>query len=264
MRNRCEGYGLKTEENMKLRFLALVGLLWMGVAAGQAPDGTYAYDFSPGAVPQLWSISGYYPGPPLWMNLEDQDARGRLWAGGKIVGSVAGNGKRTTVRLTFHTSYWEVSYFPVGGIAVRQTRNLALAIDTNTLTMSGIHRNTETRVEVMLWQRRALGTLVSREFVTVPLPEGNDGRWTLSLTMIPNGDRLAGAASILFANGTALQLRLVGKYFPATGKSKLVLSGNGTDRGASLQITLASPGMNIESLRGRVGGQTIRFPGPQS
>jgi len=245
---------------LKPRVLTFISLLWLQVAAGQTAPETYTYDIAPGTGPLLWNVSGYYTGEPFWITLYNQDAKGRVWSGNTAVGSVTGNGRVTRARFTLRDSYWETSYF-IGGVTINRTRSLALTIDTNALAMSGLKRTTTKRVEVVLWQRRTLSTTVVDEFVTVPLPEGNDGRWTLTLNVVPNGNKLAGTAAIQFANGATLQFQLMGKRDPAKGKSKLVLVGAGQDKGASLQVTLGGSGMEIESLRGTVSGQAVRFPG---
>lgn len=246
---------------MKLHILATVSLLWLRVAAGQTLAESYTYDITTGAGPLLWNISGYYTGEPFWITLNNQDARGKVWSGDTVVGSVTGNGRVARARFTIRDSYWEKSYFPVGGIAANRTRIMALTIDSNALAMSGIKRTSTKRIEVLLWQRRSLGTTTHEEFVTVRLSDGNDGRWTLTLNVIPNGNKLAGTAVIRFANDATIQCRLVGKYYPTTGKAKLVLTGEGRDKGAVLQVTLAGSGRNIEAMHGNVSGQAVRFPG---
>jgi hypothetical protein len=39
----------------------------------------------------------------------------------------------------------------------------------------------------------------------------------------------------------------------------MVLTGSGPDKGASLQLVSMDPDMELRSMRGKVGGQLIRF-----
>lgn len=246
-------------KRLKLYLLTWAGVLWLGVCAGQAPSGAYVYDITPGTGPLLWDLSGYYTAEPMWLTIQRQDARGRLWSGDTRLGAVSGNRKVTRCRVTARSSWWETSYFPVGGIALKRTRTWTLSVDTNTASMSGLKQTTDTRVKDVLGFTSRLGSTTSRELVTVPLPEGNDGHWSLALNVVPNGTRLTGTATLTFAKGANLQFQLTGRCNPATGRSKLVLLGDGEDRGASLRLTVGGAQPEIESMRGMVAGQLVRF-----
>jgi hypothetical protein len=96
--------------------------------------------------------------------------------------------------------------------------------------------------------------------VELSIPQTTDGNWTLDLDIVPSGNKLAGTATIGFSGGEELKFQLLGNYAPRTQKTKLVLKGTGVDKGAALILSLYGPVMEIQWMRGMIGGQRIRFP----
>jgi len=76
----------------------------------------------------------------------------------------------------------------------------------------------------------------------------------------PTGYRLSGTATIGFANGELLRFQILGRYSAKTQKSKLLLRGDGADKGTHLLLSISGADRHIEWMHGTVGGQRIRFP----
>lgn len=94
----------------------------------------------------------------------------------------------------------------------------------------------------------------------VPLPAGMTGNWNLEFTIQAQGNRLTGSAVVALSNGRALNYSLRGQYNPKTQVSTLHLIGTGETRGTAMLATFAGPQMMLETLRGTVLGQKLRFP----
>ena len=78
---------------------------------------------------------------------------------------------------------------------------------------------------------------------------------------MPGGHwRACPKAAISFSNGEVFHFRLKGTYQQQSQQSKLLLQGTGADRGASLLLSTSGPELNIDSMRGTVGGQRVRYP----
>jgi hypothetical protein len=120
-----------------------------------------------------------------------------------------------------------------------------------------------TREELSFWpgdKPYIRHTTVSVQTVAMTVPESADGNWTLSLEIVPTGNKLSGTAAITFSNGEIFRFQIIGRYSPKTGKTTLLLRGDGVDKGANLSLSISGSDMGIESMHGTVGGQRIRFP----
>jgi hypothetical protein len=86
-----------------------------------------------------------------------------------------------------------------------------------------------------------------------------DGSWSASLTVIPLA-KLGGTGTISLPNGRMLQGILSGSFLPFTGVSKIKLVGINESKGVNVTFTTTSTeeGVQLETVRGRVLGQTVR------
>lgn len=200
----------------------------------------FDYAFSAPDGPLLWDLG--------------QDAAGKT-----TDGKVTGNGSTVQVRSSTRYGYWEVSYFPVGGIWLKGRCTSTLTLDPIHRVLAGVKRCTEKRTEILLWQRRSKGSSHFKETVSIPLSEGTDGHWRLTLRILPDGDTLAGTASITLSGGRVFQMKLTGAYSPLTGKAQITLNGTGVDQGASLGMSGLGRELILQSLHGKAGGQSIDF-----
>jgi hypothetical protein len=92
----------------------------------------------------------------------------------------------------------------------------------------------------------------------LPLPAGVDGSWIVNLNLQPPG----GTGSILLANGRSVQASLVDSFAAHSGLERIKLAGVGGDRGNSLNISFSPATSTLESLSGKILGQTVVVQSP--
>jgi hypothetical protein len=100
-----------------------------------------------------------------------------------------------------------------------------------------------------------LGSTRIRSDVSVPVPAGAGGSWTLIMNVVAF-DRLSGTALVVLPNGRVLNFNLRGTYNSSTDQSNIRLSGTGVSRGNSLRLMFDSETL---FLQGKMFGQTILF-----
>ena len=240
------------------------------------PAGLFQYDIRADGGPALWNFSGLYALPPYGAVRWHQSARGALTtyyatgdtASAQLKGTLTSAGSALKMRLASTTGFSEYN-LQSDSWATRADR-LALIFEPTNRTLTGTDRVTRTYQQVIyydpnsFWEGSQTKVVTTRSSslqpITLAIPEATDGDWTLSLEIVPVGNRLTGTASILFSNGETNGFQLLGSYSPKTGQAKLLLTGSGADAGANLRLTVIAPEMHIHSMRGAVGGQRIRFP----
>ncbi len=87
----------------------------------------------------------------------------------------------------------------------------------------------------------------------VPLPAGVDGSWSVKMNLQSPG----GSGSIILPNGRSVEASLVGNFSPRSGVDRIKLSGVGSDRGNVLSINFSRATTALESLNGKILGQTV-------
>jgi hypothetical protein len=261
---------------MKTRLLALALAAFSAVANFAAsPLGTFVYDFSVTNAP-VWDLSG-----PLELNQQiigvagsgiqlsvpvtmDQSIKGRLDGSGfttltvdtnvitgryRVEGKVYTAASKTKVKLTVRASGRDV----IAGVTntFKIVLVYKLELDPETQQLTGTVRGTARFSQLR-------GGRVHQD-VTVALPAGNDGSWTLTLDLnstTPPG----GNAEITLPNGRFLPYAVRGKYSSSTDSTKLTLSGFGNSRGSKLTLRVAGTNALLTELRGRVFGQKLKHP----
>ncbi|HUJ70641.1 MAG TPA: hypothetical protein VLZ30_00245, partial [Verrucomicrobiae bacterium] len=98
------------------------------------------------------------------------------------------------------------------------------------------------------------------ESISFPLPQGMNGDWALGLNIATNGNKLAGAGTLTLSNGRVLTYQVTGSYNSRSQTAKLKFVGEGDDIGTSLSLTTSGAGMNLTSLKGKVLGQSLKYP----
>ena len=240
------------------------------------PSGLFHYEVRADGGPALWNFSGLYALPPYGAMQWRQSARGAMttyFATGDtasvlMTGTLSGAGSHLKMRLTSTAGFPEYN-LQSDSWAMRKDR-LALTFEPTNRTLTGTDRVSETYQQVIYYDPNSFWegsqtkvvktTSTSLQPITLAIPETTDGNWMLSLEIVPVGTRLTGTASIMFSNGETNGFQLLGSYSPKTGQAKLLLTGVGADAGANLRLTVVAPEMQIQSMRGVVGGQRIRFP----
>ena len=89
--------------------------------------------------------------------------------------------------------------------------------------------------------------------VGVPLPAGVDGSWKVAMNLQPPG----GSGSILLPNGRTLQANPAVTFSARSGLACIKLSGTGADRGTTLNINFFPATNVLDSLSGKVLGQSV-------
>jgi len=160
-------------------------------------------------------------------------------------GKVSARGGSTRVTLTVRMKGEDV----IAGVTTPFTITIAyvLFINSETATMEGTARGSA--------RFGRLGGGRMRSNVSVALPPGADGAWTLQLNVAAFGP-LAGSGFIVLSNGRTLAVNLAGRYSPTLDRSTIRASGFGDSRGNSATIVFDSEGLLL--LRGTVLGQTVR------
>jgi hypothetical protein len=233
--------------------LCLVVLFGNIQSQAQAPVGSFRFNSNSG--PLIWNFDGLY---------SHHTAQGRLVdAGGVTYGSVAGADGNIKVRLWYREeiSHMVIPFFAY--VQVIQKSRVHLTLDPATRQLEGEARITEItrQVQQFIWTEvKHLGTVSYVEPITVPVPPPIDGSWTLDLNIVPDENKLSGDATLSFPNGGNILFSLVGTYSPVKQQSKIILRSVAPNKGASLVLVASGPELAISSMRGRVCGQTVRFP----
>jgi hypothetical protein len=261
----------------RLSWLAAVVLFSFNLCLGQAPSGTFTLNFNPATTP-LIDLAGTFQTSqsivgaggaqiPFAFGVDlTNDASGRLRGAGTAIvqvgddfvaaaytanGTVTGGGIRPVqVSLSVRLSGEDI----VGGQETKFSVSVRykLTLNTEAGNLQGTARGSA--------KFEKLGSGQIREnFITVPLPPGVDGSWSASLTVIPL-TKLGGTGTISLPNGRMLQGILSGSFSPFTGVSKIRLVGVNESKGINVTFTTTSTegGVQLETVRGRILGQTVR------
>jgi hypothetical protein len=244
---------------MKKNLTLLLGIFWLGVCSADEPLGNYSYDFSADNGSVLWNVLGDYSTDFLHFTIDDQDGWGQLWSGDTYLGYITGNGRATRLKLFVRNSDSAPNSDGSGTIRTDTQGFLSLKVDTNTFSLIGTEYVTQRRKGFFPFFFNFLGGDSHQDSVSLPLSDGNDGHWNLSLTITNSGNWLKGDATITFANGATMDFSVRGLYKPSTDKSKLLLQGRHDAQGAFLQLTLDGAAQTVDLMRGRVSGQSVNF-----
>ncbi len=95
---------------------------------------------------------------------------------------------------------------------------------------------------------------------TLPLPAGMDGDWELDISIAANGNKRTGTGTLTLSNGRVLTYQIIGSYNTKSQLSKLKLVGEGDAIGTSLSLTADGAGMSLVTLKGKVLGQSLKYP----
>jgi hypothetical protein len=104
-----------------------------------------------------------------------------------------------------------------------------------------------------------LGTGKIKSNVSIPLPAGVDGAWTVNMNILPL-KKLTGTATIVFTSGRKLSGNLTGSFSPNSNLAKVRITGVNDARGTSISLNFNnSEGVpTAVSVRGKLLGQTLR------
>lgn len=262
----------------KSRFCFLAFLLSSICLCGaQAPSGLIGFSFdSPGSlvydltgslsIEQSMIGAGGQETPIAFSVDVTDDARGRLSGAGTAILNVGND---------FVAANYTVKGKTTGGgnsvnrasFTVKLTGQDTIAGVPNTRFSITIHYNLEADAEQLAFIGSARGGahfsgLSSgsiKSDVAVGLAPGMDGSWSVQMNIVAL-KRLAGSATITLSNQRALQTHLSGSYSSRSAVAKVKLTGFNESKGTSVDLNFISSeeGTEIERLRGRILGQSVR------
>jgi hypothetical protein len=265
---------------MNTRLLSLVfAVLSTASTFATPPLGTFVYEFNATNNP-VWDLSG-----PLDLNQEiigtagstiplgvpitlDQNVKGRLAGSGftsvlvdtnvltaryRVQGKVYTAANKTKVRFNVRATGRDI----IAGVtnSFRILLVYQLELDPATRLLSGTVRGSA-KFSALLNGR------VHQE-TELTLPASIDGSWVLTLDLnstTPPG----GNAAITLANGRFLQYFVRGSHSESRDATRVGLRGFGNGLGSKLSLRLASTNAILTDLGGRILGQKLDYPLPQT
>jgi hypothetical protein len=104
------------------------------------------------------------------------------------------------------------------------------------------------------------GGTIRSDGISVGLPGGGDGSWSINMNVVPF-KRLSGSAQIILSGGRPVNGALSGHFFEGSGFSVLRFAGTDSDRGtaATFSFTTTNEGTNLETVHGKILGQRVIF-----
>jgi len=268
-------------------YLLMAGAALMFTARTAYADmanGTYTFNPSSSNA-LIWDISGHYSGVVFALGFDtdftinenpdgtfsgtgtfdieqnNTSLTGDLTVSGKVLGSSA----KTGVSMEFDLSGGGVVQVDSAGdtdnadVTFKLKPNFTVDGQNRVLVLSGGSAST-TLVDLDT-NKKKTGSDKLPKGTTFDIPAGDEGSWGLSITLIPNGTKYTGTASLETApNGITENFTVTGTYSARTDTSKLTLKGN--DGTLSLVISTSGPNMTVQSIKGKVFGQSIKFTNP--
>jgi hypothetical protein len=238
------------------------------LASQPVPSGPVGFSFANPSVP-VYDLTGSYQfnhgvkiagGATVNLSLGCslvQDAAGRLQGAGitniqvgndslaaqySVTGTVMGGGGKAT-RASLSAS-WVVPNPSPGGKP--STISVQYNLQVNPGFLDGTARG----------QAKLAGlgsSAINAPVAGVPLPAGMDGSWNVTMNLQPPG----GTGSITLPNGRSLQANPTATFSASSGLARITLSGAGTNRGTTLNINYFPATDVLDSLSGKVLGQTV-------
>jgi hypothetical protein len=107
---------------------------------------------------------------------------------------------------------------------------------------------------------RVGGGRIHSDEISVGLPGGGDGSWSIIMNVVPF-KHLSGTAQVVLSGGRQLNGNLGGHFFEGSGFSLLRFTGTTVDRGstATFSFITTDEDTELETVRGRILGQRVLF-----
>ena len=222
------------------------------------------YDLSGGYLFEQQAVAR--GGMPLDLSLGfsvQQDAAGRLRGSGvtnvqigndlvaaryTVNGSMSGGGGKPA-RARFSVR-WQAQDAGAGASSA-----FTITVQYNLEVMQGLLNGTA-RGRAKFGKSGSSG--INTSIAAVPLPAGVDGSWNMTLDI----QALRGAGSINLPNGRSLRGSLAGNFSARAALKRLKLAGVGGDRGTTLSFGFLPASSALQSLSGKVLGQTVNLKSP--
>jgi hypothetical protein len=94
----------------------------------------------------------------------------------------------------------------------------------------------------------------------MPLPADSTGAWRLTLDLTPDGTEYTGTATVETSTGATAEFTATGSYDSEMDTSQITLKGAGDN--LSLVISTSGSVANIQSVKGKLFGQTLDYEAP--
>lgn len=243
--------------------------------AGQSvPSGPVSFSFTNLTAP-VYDLTGSYQfdqqalvagGTPVNLSMGfsvQQDAAGRLRGSGvtnvqigsdfyaatySVSGTVTGGGSKAT-RATFSVRW--AAQDATDGASAPLTISVQYKLEVSPWVLNGTAHGQAKFAK--LGSRR-----INSPIAGVLLPAGVDGSWSVAMNLQASG----GSGSITLPNGRSLQTSLASSYSANSGLDRIKLSGTGGDRGNTLSLNFFPSTRALQSLSGKILGQTVSFKSP--
>ena len=267
------------------------GAQTVAVAADATTTGTGSFTAAPGSGvyfheftnAPLWDLSGSYSGTVAG-NLQldfliSEDPSGKIIGNGfvysddhsgnvlsgsaTITGAVRTSGTTAFVSLTMSIAgAGTVAAAAVAGpdnAKFAGTLKLACEIDGT----SGMLRVMDSRLRVLLLDLvtgiKSTRSVRDKTWTDLALPADVTGDWSMSLNLVPRGNRNTGSALVQTSTGGTAVLGATGSYTAKTGASKLTLKGGGGSLGMVIITTETT--WTSQGVKGKLFGQRLNFKG---
>jgi hypothetical protein len=263
-------------------WLVVAFALWAKTCLGQAPSGDFSFSFASTFDPII-NMSGYFQAEqsiigaggtetPMVVqvaitNLVNGALKGSGFAfievgdpanpdvlpgaytaNGRVSG---GGGAPTRVTLSIHMT-GSGAFGGVQNVGFTLSLRYNLVFNSETGSLDGTCRGNVT------FQKFGSGNV--RSDVSVTVPSGSDGSWTMNLTIRPL-NYLGGSGTIITSDGRALPAVLHGVFQPGLGRSVINLNGTQEGAGTASKVMLINgeSGIELQRATGHVLGQRINF-----
>ena len=255
-------------------FLALILIFVSTAADADMANGSYLFDFS--NILPLWDISGLYTGDigPFSMNFSImENSSGQLTGTGSfslddlggditsISGSVTDSSTDPHVSMRLLMS----GQGDLEGEGAKVTFSAEMHYRLNGTDKGLEHPTGSGTVTIKSTGQtvRESGSFKRSALTPLALPIDSTGEWLLFLDLTPEANAYTGTASIELSTGATTDFTATGTYDSATDRSKVALVG---DAGKlDLEISTSGTMLNVESAKGKIFGQTIKYqPQPSS
>ena len=254
--------------------IASIALLFASEAArADVANGTYTYSSS-GTVP-IWDISGEYSGTLDGLSLDftiSQNSSGHYqgqgsfsyyddWTGDSLDGSISTVGKisgsATNPAVSMEMLISGSGTVSGDNVNFSATARIKFTVDAanGQLASTGGSMSVAVKDVTTGKSMRRSGALGSGD--TFPLPSDTTGDWNLTLNLTPNGTKYSGTATLQTSAGGTMDFTATGTYSVNTDTSNIKLKGAGGE--LSLVVSTSGQSMSIQSMKGKVYGQSMSF-----
>ena len=241
-------------------------------------DGSYYKDFS-GVVP-VWDISGDYSGDiGFGIDLDfsmSEDPSGKFTGGGDFdyntgYGDLTGNmtasgtvkSSGAVTRVTMKLLLSGSGNIEGNDVVFTASATYNSEIDSADGELVGSGSGKITAKNLTTGKQKSESGSLGKD-LTMELPASATGDWNLTLNLTTNKTKYTGAATVMTSTGVAANYTATGSYTAKKDTSKITLKGTGLSKGSSLSLLISTVGANltVDTLSGKVLGQSIKFKAP--